>query len=293
MSVAFVMTTLVGQAAIDQKVMSEVKESEVQSVINAQQDLGYIPVWIDGFQHSTQNGTNPGKKLTFFNLVFEKVSNPDDYQVFAANSLIVYPNGASLKFLESYINGAGNIRFALVIKTTGGSSNFDAYHGLSANFQAEFNAKKQQGYHLENRSVVNKNGQNYTTALFVKSNVGTWISKSGLTQAQATAEMTANKNAGRTLVHMDIPYATSAAYNLVFHQSPANSGWYAQNGLTKQQLAVAVSNAKNQGYRTTIVCGYEFSVLVNGNETFQTRYAVTFVKPAGSAEGVGGYTQGG
>ncbi|HMQ46832.1 MAG TPA: hypothetical protein PKA00_04915 [Saprospiraceae bacterium] len=270
---------LFSQAAIDQIVVSEVSESDVQSVIDAQKANSYVPIWIDAFQHRTSVSSNAALR-TYFNLIFEKVSNPDDYKVQIANQLIVYPAGEYLQFLESYINGNGQLRFALIIKATGSNPVFDAVHVKSDDFQATFNNLSAQGYHLKNRSVVNVSGTNYTTGLFEKSNVGSWLSKPKLTAAQATNEMVANQGAGRTLVHMDIPTNVPEKYNLIFHQLPTNSGWYAQSNLTKAQLAVAVTNAKNNGYRTTIVCGYDVSTSVNGNETYAIRYAVTFVKPS-------------
>jgi hypothetical protein len=281
---ASLLINLYSFAAINQKVMTEIPENQVQGVIDAQKSQGYIPIYIDAFQHSTQVATNPGTKLTYFNFVFEKVNNPNDYQISIASPFIVNVAGHAIKFLESYINSQGQLRFALVTKS-GNNPPFQAKHVKSSDFQATFNALKNQGYHLKTRSVVKVGAVNYTSALFVKSNVGSWVSKSNLTLAQATAEMQANKTAGRTLVHMDIPYGIPTKYNLVFHQLPANNGWYAQNGLTKQQLAVAVSNAKNQGYRTTIVSGYDQPALINGNEVKVIRYAATFVKPK---SGVGG-----
>jgi hypothetical protein len=273
--------SIVTQAAIDQRVMSEIPENQAQSVLNAHKNQGYVPIFIDGFQHSTQVATNPGKKVTYFNFVFEKVDNVNDYQVVLAASFIVYPSGHHMEFLEGYLNSEGQRRFAMVIKRPGRYPGFETYHGRSSSFQAEFNTQKAAGYHLKTRSVVNYNGVNYTTALFEKSNVGSWLSKPNQTEAQATALMTANRNAGRTLVHMDIPTPSgSPRFNLIFHQKPTSAGWYASNGLTKNQLSVAISNAKNAGYRTTLVNGYDVPGLINGNEVSKIRYAVTFVKPS-------------
>lgn len=276
---------LFSQAVIDQVVVSEVSESDVQSVIDAQKANSYVPIWIDAFQHSTSTSNNAISR-TYFNIIFEKVSNPDDYKVQIANQLIVYSAGQYLQFLESYINGNGQLRFALIIKTTGSNPVFEAEHVKSNDFQAIFNNLTAQGYHLKNRSVVNVSGTDYTTGLFEKSNVGSWLSKPKLSAAQATNEMVANQGAGRTLVHMDITKGVPEKYNLIFHQLPANSGWYAQTNLSKAQLAVAVNNAKNNGYRTTVVCGYDVPTSINGNETYAIRYAVAFVKPSsGPAEG--------
>jgi hypothetical protein len=285
----FVLGSFVSQAGIDQKVMSQVSEQNIESVVAVQKRNGYIPVWIDGFQHSTSVATNVGKKVTYFNVIFEKVPNPNSYTVKVANSLIVYPQGSYIQFLESYINGQGKVRFAMVIKNTGNNPNFKTFHGPSGNFQAFFNNMKAQGYHIENRNMVPVGNQWFTTARFEKSNVGAWLSKPNRTEAQATALMTDQRNKGRTLVHMDVPYKFPKKYNLIFHQKPTNNGWYAKNNLTKQQLNVAISNAKNQGYRTTIVCGYDIQWSINGNEVKQIRYAVTFVKPKNN----GGFAIGG
>ena len=155
---------------------------------------------------------------------------------------------------------------------------FDTYHGPAANFQAEFNAQKDAGYHLKNRSVVTYNGTKYTTALFERQNVGSWISKPNQTEAQATTLMLNNRNAGRTLVHMDVISGSPTRYNLIFHQKPTRSGWYASTNLTRSQLNAAIANAENSGYRTTIICGYDVPGLINGNEVMKIRYAATFVK---------------
>ena len=271
-------------AAINQKVVAKVAESQVQSVLNAHKNMGYVPVFIDGFQHYAGNSTNR-KKVTYFNIVFEKSNNVNNYEVRIANQIITYAQGQSIRFLESYINGKGQLRFALIIQKSGRHPKFVTSYGRSASFQAVFNQKKAQGYHIKTRSVVRIGGIRYTTALFERSNVGSWRSKPNLDKTQATAQMVANKNAGRTLVHMDIPTGSPTKYNLIFHQKPTNAGWYASNNLTKAQLLTAISNAKNAGYRTTIVCAYDVPGLVNGNEISRIRYAATFVK----SSGVGGF----
>lgn len=278
--------TFVSQAAIDQKVMTQVPESQAQSVIDAQRSQGYIPSFIDGFQHSTQVATNGGTKQTYFNFVFNKVANVNNFQVVLAGSFITYPSGEQLDFLESYINSSGQRRFAMVIKRPRNFPKFDTFHGPSANFQAEFDAQKDAGYHLKNRSVVRLNGTNYTTALFERQNIGSWLSKPNRTEEQATSLMLSNRNAGRTLVHMDVPTGSPTRYNLIFHQKPTNAGWYATANLTKSQLNAAISNAKNAGYRTTIVCGYDVPGMINGNEVMKIRYAATFVKPNPRPQGL-------
>ncbi|MEL7221683.1 MAG: hypothetical protein AAGJ93_10215 [Bacteroidota bacterium] len=271
--------TFVSQAAINQKVVSQVPESQAQAVIDAHRSQGYVPAFIDGFQHSTQVANNPGSKQTYFNFVFKKVNHVSIFQVVLASSIITYPSGEQLDFLESYLNSQGERRFAMVIKKPRNFPKFDTYHGPSANFQAEFNAQKDAGYHLKNRSVVTYNGTKYTTALFERQNVGSWISKPNQTEAQATTLMLNNRNAGRTLVHMDVISGSTTRYNVIFHQKPTNAGWYASTNLTRSQLNTAIANAENTGYRTTIICGYDVPGLVNGNEVMKIRYAATFVKP--------------
>jgi len=272
--------TFVSQAAINQKVVSQVPESQAQGVIDAHRSQGYVPAFIDGFQHSTQVANNRGSKQTYFNFVFKKVNHVGIFQVVLASSIITYPSGEQLDFLESYLNSQGERRFAMVIKNPPRSfPKFDTYHGPAANFQAEFNAQKDAGYHLKNRSIVTYNGTKYTTALFERQNVGSWLSKPNQTEEQATTRMLNNRNAGRTLVHMDVISGSPTRYNLIFHQKPTNAGWYASTNLTRSQLNTAIANAENAGYRTTIICGYDVPGLVNGNEVMKIRYAATFVKP--------------
>lgn len=268
------------QAAVNQKIMSKVPQAQVQSVLNTHKNLGYVPVFIDGFQHSVGNSTSMSKK-TYFNIVFEKSNNVNGYKVYIANQIIVHASGQRIIFLESYKNGRGQLRFAIIIKKHNNNTRFKTTHGRSSNFQSVFNAQKARGFHIKNRSVVRVSGVNYTTALFERSNVGSWLSKPNLSAAQATAKMVANKNVGRTLVHMDIPTGSPIKYNLIFHQKPTNAGWYAKNNLTYNQLLTAISNAKSAGYRTTLVCGFDVPGSINGNEVMKLRYAVTFVKPSG------------
>ncbi len=259
-----------------QKILTEIPEANVKSVIASNRRRGYVPVFIDGFNHSTKVATNSGTLKTFFNIIFEK-KNVSMYDVNVAAPFIVYTAGNErIIFLESYKSEDGKIKFAIIYKNDT-AVKFKGVHVPANQFQAKFNQLKGQGYHISTRSNVKKGGTVYTTALFEKSNVGTWISKPNKTAAQATQLMLQYRNQGLTLKHMDVPNYNKK-YNLIFHKKPASNAWYAKNNLSQAQLLNAIAQAKNNGYKTTIICGFDKPGLWNGNEIMKIRYAVTFVK---------------
>ena len=267
--------TILAKTTPGQKIQIQVPEAQAKSVVASFRRKGYVPVFIDAFNHSTQVATNSGQLKTYFNFVFEK-KNTSQYGVNIGAPFIVHNAGDErIIFLESYLSESGQIKFNIITRKNT-AVKFKAVHVKSNQFQAKFNQMKNAGYHITTRTSVRKNGQTYVTALFEKSNVGGWISKPNLTQAQATALMTQYRNKGWVLRFMDIPNHTKK-YNLIFHQKPSGT-WYAQNGFSKNQSLNKISQAKNNGYKTTMICGYDKPGLINGNEVMKIKYALTFVK---------------
>lgn len=257
---------------------------------------GYIPTWIDGFNHNTSVALNTGKE-TLFNLVFDKNNNNAKFNAFIGMSGSSYQakfnhyvgvKKMKLTFVESYKDAAGTIRYAAVFVKKSGPT-FTAYHGkLQAAHQAKFNQLTSQGYRLVCRSTVQKNGNSYVTALYDKKNVGSWVAKSYKSLGQTQSLMESNKAAGRTLNHFDVLQkgnsTTDINYSMIFDSQP-NNGWYAKNGLSKNQLSSEIMKAKRKGYETTIISGYDKAASLNGNEYYKLQFAVCFVKPTG----IGGF----
>lgn len=293
----FLFAVSISLSATNQVTKVALTKFQATQAIAQLKNQGYIPTWIDGFRHNTSVAANPGTKKPLFNLVFDK--NTSNYQFHAQvgmsgstyQSKFNYYVGTKkmkLTFVESYKDHSGNIRYAAIwVKKSGPT--FTAYHGKTqAAHQAKFNQLTSQGYRLVCRTTVEKNGTKYVAALYDKKNVGSWLAKSYKTQAQTQALMTSNKNAGRTLNHFDVLQkgnsTTSINFSMIFDSQP-NNGWYAKNGLTKAQLQSEINKAKNKGYKTTIISGYDKSAILNGNEYSEMRFVACFVKP----KGIGGF----
>lgn len=278
--------------------ITKVAVSKVEAVqaIAQYKSQGYILSWIDAFRHDGSVATNSGPQQTLFNLIFDTNTGNHEYYALVGMSGSTYQSKFNyyvgtkkmkLTFVESYKDENNNVRYAAIwVKKSGPA--FKAYHGLTqASHQNKFNQFTSEGYRLVTRTTVVVNGQQYVTALYDKKDVGSWVAKSYKNQAQTQALMEANKNAGRTLNHFDVTQTTSSNFDfsMIFDSQP-NNGWYAKNGLSANQLQSEISSAKRKGYETTIISGYDIFTLINGNETYLTRFAVCFVKPAG----IGGIT---
>lgn len=264
-------------------VINAIAAEDYQSYFNSYTKRGYRPVAIDGFLHRTGVANN-GSTKTYFNVVFELDNTPfvayhgltgAAYQQ-KFNSLVA--SGYRLSFIESYLQD-GQIRYAPIFTKESGPA-WKAVHGLTqASYQQKFNAFNSQGYRLVNRSVVFKGGTKYVTALFDKANVGSWIAKSNLSEAETQAVMNTQNSAGRKVAYMDVTQETTSkiTFSPIFDKAP-HSAWYALNNLTESQLKAEITKAHNNGYKTIFVQGFDKARLINGNEVYEMRFAAAWVK---------------
>jgi len=268
-------TNLAAAPPFGQEIKMRVAESQANNAVAQYRAKGYVPIFIDAFNHRIQNAVNSGPLKTYFNFIFEK-RIVSDYGVTIGAPFIAYDsNEERVIFLESYLSESGNIRFNIITRKNT-LVPFKTFHVKANQFQWIFDHWAGLGYHISTRTSVRRNGQSYITALFEKSYVGGWVSKPHLTQTQATAAMIQYRNKGYYLRFMDIAHHTNK-YSLIFHQKPPGV-WFAQNGFTKSQALNKISQANTNGYRTTVLCGYDQPGLSNGNEVNYIKYAVTFRK---------------
>ena len=117
------------------------------------------------------------------------------------------------------------------------------------------------------------------TALYDKKNVGYWVSKSGLKEADTQDMMTQNYKDGKMLGFLDISQTSSSifTYGPIFN-SEKHDGWYALNKLNIDELVNEIEDAAINGFKTNIVVGYDEPELVNGNEVYHLRFAASWVK---------------
>jgi hypothetical protein len=247
--------------------------------------MGFRPVWIDGFIHRA-GVANDSYNKTMFNVIFEKSDDQPKWASYHGLTGASYQakfneltnDGYRLEFIESYIQDGG-VRYAPIFVKEAGPA-WLAVHGKKhSTFQDFFNDKVAQGYRMVNRSIVSVNGTKYVTALFDKKNVGSWLSKSGLTTEKMQTAMEDNKDLGRPLAYLDISQKTSTDYTFgpIFN-SEAFNNWYAPNGMDEDELIDEIADAKAAGYHTVLVAAYDEFALINGNEVRKIKYTATFKK---------------
>jgi hypothetical protein len=269
----------------EQIVKVAIPVEDYQDIFDNMARNGFRPVWIDGFTHRAGVATDTYNK-TMFNVIFEKSDDQPKWASFHGLTGAAYQakfnemtnDGYRLEFIESYIQNEA-VRYAPIFVKKAGPAWLAVHGKKKANFQAFFDEKVAQGYRMVNRSIVTVNGTKYVTALFDKKNVGSWLSKSGLsTQAMQTA-MENNADNGRPLAYVDISQKTSTNYTFgpIFNSEPFNK-WYAPNGMDEDELKDEIADAKAAGYHTVLVAAYDEFQLINGNEVYKIKYTATFKK---------------
>ncbi len=232
-----------------------IPEAQYQTVFNQVTQKGYRLVWIDGYD---LNGS------VCFNAIFEKNTSNLKWASFHGLTGSQYQSkfnyyvgkGYKLTHIESYRRG-NSIRYAPIFTKKSGPA-FYAYHGLTSTaYMNKFNSLKNRGYTVKNRSIVKVSGKSYYTVLFVKTSVGSWRAKSGLTASGYQTEFNNNTAAGRRLSYLDVSSSGGVAkFNPVFNQK-GSGAWQARHGLTQSQLTTKMSQLKAQGYNMRMIVGYQ------------------------------------
>ena len=213
----------------------------------------YMPSWVDGYDVGGKN---------YFNVVFR----PADVAWRARHGLTSAQYQAEFDEwtekgyrphqVESYRQGT-RIRYMLILVKQDGPP-WVAYHGLTpAEHQAEFDQLNEKGYHAVNISVVSIAGNRRYTALYEKSNVGSWRAKSFLTPAQYQQEFDDNAKAGRKLAYVQAyNHGNGVRFSGIWYSALSTAG-EARHGLTGSEYQETWEELTGEGFRTRAVTGYE------------------------------------
>lgn len=238
-----------------------------QCVFDRITQAGYQLTWIDGFNIN-------GK--VYFNAVF-RPANGVKWAAFHGLTSAQYQakfdqyTGAGFRptQVESYRRGNG-IRYAVIFAKQKGPA-FKAYHGRSAGqHQQLFDQLTQQGWRPRNISVVSVNGQRSYTALYEKTNIGSFMAKSFMTPSQYQEAFNENKQAGRQVAYLNAYLHNGKPRFTAIWNSLTNGSFKARHGMSSGQYQQAWETTSQQGFLTSIVTGYE-----QGNSS---RYAAVWNK---------------
>lgn len=235
--------------------------SDYQRMFDHLADSGFAPEWIDGYSVGNQ---------IFYNFIWRKSTSAwMSYHGLSAAGYQTQVNNAKAAgyaptFVENYKQGNG-VRYNVIFKK-GVAGAWVAKHGMNANtHQSTFNSLKSSGYVPVNVSVVSINGNLSYTALYRKMNVGSWMLKSQLNEAQYQNEVNANKAQGRKPVYVAAyMHNGQPHFSAIFAQQPAGS-WIAKHGLTAGAYQSQFNSALGSGYLTRVVSGYDGA---NSNHRF-------------------------
>jgi hypothetical protein len=223
-----------------------------QDTVDAVVAAGYKMVFLDAF---AVNGS------TYFNGVFRPADGTPWAAAHGLTSAAYQAaveahkaQGRRLLLAESYLT-AGGVRYAAVFGT--GNGPWTAYHGRTqAQHQAEFNALKAQGYHPRSVSVVSVGGQRLYTAVYDKSNVGSWVLDSTVALADYQGTFDAQAAAGRKLAHLNAYEHDGQVWVSALFWS-AGPSVTALHGLTSAEYQDAWDANMSAGRSTRLVTGYE------------------------------------
>jgi murein DD-endopeptidase MepM/ murein hydrolase activator NlpD len=214
----------------------------------------YMPFWVDGYDVN-------GK--TYFNALFR----PADAAWQARHGLSSAQYQAAFDEwtdkgyrplqVESYLQD-NRIRYAVIFVKKSGPA-WVAYHGKNATeHQTEFDQLKRKGFHPVNISVVSIDGNRRYTALYEKSDVGSWQAKSFLTPAEYQQAFDDNKAAGRQLAYVQAYNHNGAVRFSGIWYSMFKTAFAARHGMSSDEYQKEWEEfTGKKGHRTQAVTGYE------------------------------------
>jgi hypothetical protein len=113
-----------------------------------------------------------------------------------------------------------------------------------------------EGYRPRNVSVVSSGGDRRYTALYEKTDIGSWQAKSQLTPAEYQQLFNANQQQGRQVVYLNgYVHGGQAFLSAIWSSNPA-SAFKARHGLTSSQYQSEWESATGAGLMTRYVSGY-------------------------------------
>ena len=230
-----------------------IPSSDMQAIFNTMTRTGYRMTWRDG--------QNVGSK-TFFNVIFIKKDGKKwrSYSGLSGSSYqskfdMAVSDGYRLVNVDSYLQ-SGKLRYtAIFVKQSGPS--WRAYHGLSTtSHQQKFDQFKKQGYRIVQRSITEYKGKLYVTALYDKSNAGSWSSKSGLSSSAYNTYFKQQTEKGRKLAHLQAyTHKGNARFAAIF-TSKGPSSFRARHGMSAGSLQSKLDSWTPDGYNVQFITGY-------------------------------------
>lgn len=240
---------------------------DYQCVVEQAALAGYALEWIDGF--------SVGGDVRY-NAIFRPAGNTA-WRAFHGLSGAQYQQrfdefsgqGFRPTQVESYKSG-DDVRYAVIFRKNGGPD-ARAYHGLSANdHQQRFDQWTAAGFRPRNISVIAVNGQPRYTALYEKTDYGSWSAKSQLSADAYQQAATENDAKGMKLVYLNAYGLDGKTWFSAIWSSKSGGAIKARHGLSAQQYQSEWNSAGRAGYLTRAVTGY-----ASGDEA---RYAAVWRK---------------
>jgi Peptidase family M23/Bacterial tandem repeat domain 1 len=226
---------------------------DYQCQVDQAVSAGYELEWVDGFDSDGDLFFNVvfrprtgGNSATFHNL------NSDQYQSKVEQYIKA---DYRISQVESY--KAGNeVRYAVIFKKESGPA-VTAYHGNSeAEHQNKFDDLTKKGWRPINISVVSAQGQLKFTALYEKTDVGSFLAKSSLTPAEYQEQVTENKEKGRQIAYLNSYIHNGKPYFTAIWHSKINGAYKAKHGLSGGGYQTEWESATGSGLLTRNVTGY-------------------------------------
>ncbi len=214
---------------------------------------GYELKWIDGFDK---------KGKVYYNAIFGRKGRAKWVAYFGLTGkqyqarLDQYTKrGYRPVQVETYRRGTG-VRYALILKKKSGPK-YVAYHGLSASkHQKRTDDLVKQGFRPKNVAVASVKGTRYYTALYEKTNIGSFQAKSFLTQAAYQKLFDENKKKGRQIAYLNGYEHKGKPYLSAIWNSKTKGAYKARHNLSGSQYQSEWQKATKAGYRTRNVTGY-------------------------------------
>lgn len=151
----------------------------------------------------------------------------------------------------------GQVRYAAIWEARAGSA-WVAYHDLDTlTHEQRFSQYVMMGYRPVNISAVVVDGKMRITALYDRSPVGSFYTRTGLTAAEYQLESNSQVAAGRRLSYVNaFMFAGTARFSAIWDQRDSGS-WASRHDLSSAGYQSEWTRWTGFGYRTRAVTGYD------------------------------------
>ena len=149
-------------------------------------------------------------------------------------------------------------RFAVIFEKKPSPAWFAHYGMTSADYQSKFNNYTSQGFRLVLVNGYTVNSVDYYVAIWDKSSSGPWVARHGLSSGDYQTAFNQYVSQGYKLMHVS-GYAVDnqARYAAIWEKVTSSPAWVARHGMTSADYQSAFDTYGGQGYRLTLVNGYQ------------------------------------